>query len=361
MKLLHVFFSSVVNPRHRFLGTTKDIRGRTQYFEERGIDYEELILKVRKEKYFLRGLERISPEEFDVALIEGTYFPETVLFLRKNYPHLRILMRGINAEIYHWTHSAHAALFFDTFHRVLFDLKGGLKFGLSDILCAHRAHYILPIAAWETRFYWRFLATSRRVVTMPYFLPDSYLKSIPASRLKKPQCVCMMTTKAGRPFLVDAARNLYRLVNRLGKSDWNFCITGDFESERLPPCPRVEVKGVLENPLELLAESRAVALLSDYGFGFKTKLLEAICCGCMVLVTKKLYARLPRPVKKYCIIVDARSDQSFLEALDRCMEPFPGGDANTALRDEAYAALDTVLGIRSVEPVSGGGISDEKK
>lgn len=347
MRALHVFFSSVNKPQHRFLGTTKDIRGRTQYFASRGVEVQELILKVREEKYFSSGLARVDLSNFDVVVVEGTYFPATVRKIKESHPQTRVLMRGINAEILHWLHSAEAALRFDTWKRVLFDLKGTIDFGSKDILCARRADHILAIADWETRHYWSALSPRARVTTVPYFLPEGYLDDIPAARTRELRCVCMMTTKANRPFLVDAARNFYRLVNRLkeARPEWSFAITGDFHRDRLPPCPRVEVKGFLENPLELLAESRAVALLSDYGFGFKTKLLEAICCGCRVLVTRGLHDRLPGAVKPWSIVVDPTSVESFEEALAEARTPLPAGDPNAELRKENFEALDGILGL----------------
>ncbi|MBI4605409.1 MAG: glycosyltransferase [Planctomycetes bacterium] len=354
MKLLHVIFSSVVKPQDRFLGTTKDVRGHTQYLRERGIEHEELVLPVRKERCFREALEKLDPSRFDVVLTEGTYYPSVVRDLKRRHPRLRILMRGINAELLHWLHSAHAALRFDNLRRVLFDLYGAAAFGLADLRCGWHADCVLSICEWEARRYWRWATTRARVVNVPYFLPDEYLRDIPQVHEKVPRLVCMMTTKADRPFLVDAARSLYRLVGALdgGEPEWSFSITGDFKGERLPPCPRVKVEGFLENPLELLAASRAVALLSDYGFGFKTKLLEALACGCRLLVTRKLFSRLPPPVQRYSIVVDPRSVGSFREALARCKSPFPQGDPNRELRQEAYAALDGLLGAQA--PASEG-------
>src|SRR5437867_2000021 len=176
MKILHVFFSSVIKPQHKFLGTTKDIRGRTQYFLERGIDCEELILKIRKEKFFLRGIKDFNLSKFDAVMVEGMYYPITLRQIKKSHPSLRVLMRAINAELLHWLHSALAAALFDSPKRVLLDIKGAVKFGLSDIRCARLTDYVLPIAEWETQRYWSWLAPKERLITMPYFLPDSYLK-----------------------------------------------------------------------------------------------------------------------------------------------------------------------------------------
>jgi len=347
MRVLHVFFSSVINPQHKFLGTTKDIRGHTQYFVERGIHCEELILKVRKEKYFLEGLQGADLSRFDAVFVEGTYYPKTLRHITERYPKVKLILRGINAELFHWIHSAHAALLYDTWKRVIFDLKGSAWFGLSDFRCARLADFILPISAWEAEHYWRHFVPRDRVIAVPYFLPDSYLKDIPPVKEKKRGCVCMMTTKAGRPFLLDAAKNLFQLVEGLGGAEagWRFFVTGDFDPKRLKPPDRVTVTGFLENPLELLAESRAVALLSDYGFGFKTKLLEAICCGCRLLVTKNLYRRLPPQVQRHSILVNVYSTDSFREALARCLEPPPEDDANASLRAEAFEALDKVFGL----------------
>ena len=149
MRALHVFFSSVNEPQHKFLGTTKDIRGRTQYFKRRGVEYQELILKVREEKYFLNGLKQVDLRQFDVAMIEGTYFPRSLAAIKKVNPGLKVLLRAINAEILHWLHSAEAALRFDTWKRVLFDLKSTINFGLKDIRCARSADYILSIAEFQ--------------------------------------------------------------------------------------------------------------------------------------------------------------------------------------------------------------------
>jgi GDP-D-mannose dehydratase len=99
----------------------------------------------------------------------------------------------------------------------------------------------------------------------------------------------------------------------------------------------------LDTPFDLLAESRAIAILSDYGMGFKTKILEAIYYKCYVLVTNKLYRRLPIEVKPYCIVVDTDSSISFRDAMERCLQPYPDGNPNEALRSQAFTALDELV------------------
>jgi hypothetical protein len=70
---------------------------------------------------------------------------------------------------------------------------------------------------------------------------------------------------------------------------------------------RIQLTGVLDSPYGILTESRAVALLSDYGFGFKTKFLESIMSRCYVLVTKGMHKRIPPKVRQFCFVVDVKS------------------------------------------------------
>jgi len=82
--------------------------------------------------------------------------------------------------------------------------------------------------------------------------------------------------------------------------------------------------------------------LSDYGYGFKTKILEAILTRTYVLITPRLRARIPTSLHRYCITVDP-SPSSFAAALDSAMAPFPESDVNQRMRDEAFATLDAAL------------------
>jgi hypothetical protein len=86
-----------------------------------------------------------------------------------------------------------------------------------------------------------------------------------------------------------------------------------------------------------------MALLSPYGFGFKTKLLEAIMAGAFVILPWNLYRRLPRLLHKFCIPIDHRSESDFIHALQQCDRPFPEGNPNEELRRIAFAQMDSIL------------------
>lgn len=346
MKVLHVVPDSVANPRHLFLGNTKDIRSRTEYFKVRDIPFDEILAERRFDALVLRKLQGLDLGQYATAFFEYPIYPASLRFLRQHFPQMQLLTRSHHADFYHWLHYALARVLLHDTKKALEALGDSLIRLRLDHLCARRSDHILSITQWEKDNYWRYLTDVSKVMTVPYFLPNSYAQSIPPSVQKKPQCVCLMsTTKGTLPFLLDAAKRFTRLVESLGQqcSEWSFFVTGDFPANMLTLPERVTCTGFLDTPFGILAESRAIALLSDFGFGFKTKLLDAIHCKCYVLVTGKLYRRLPAEVQPYCIVVDPNSVGSFADALEGCKHPYPDGNPNDVLRSQAFAALDELL------------------
>jgi hypothetical protein len=120
-------------------------------------------------------------------------------------------------------------------------------------------------------------------------------------------------------------------------------VTGDLSNIQFLVPERIRQAGFVNTPFPVLAESRAMALLSNYGFGFKTKLLDAIMMDCYALVPQMLFNRLPPEIKAFCIVVNPNSLQSLMDALLRSSLPFPKGDLNGQLKKRAYSVLDELL------------------
>ena len=157
---------------------------------------------------------------------------------------------------------------------------------------------------------------------------------------------------SGLAFPLDAAQGFSRCVRSLGSTSWRFALTGSTRvadrwkavtETHVRVDERIERLGYLEDPFELLGRARAVALLSDLGFGFKTKILDAIESGCWVLTTRRLRRRLPEEVRPWCLEVDPDCGHSFRAALDRALQPVPGGQPNAELRKRAFQVLDDVM------------------
>lgn len=353
MQILHILPHSITKPHHHYLGSTKDIRGRTEYFMSRGFRIAELVVERRSDDFLIEKFKSLQFDQYDMVFFELAIYPGAIKYLKQTVPHLARVVRPINAEFYHQLHLIRAQQFNLKSLSGLNHTQLGVRTALwrlrIDIACAWAAHSVFSITEWERTKYWAYLAPGRDLYTVPYFLPHIYADPLPP-RVKLSVCICLMTTSQNIGlFNMDAGRNFVNLVNTLGSdcSEWRFEITGHIQPEQLATSTRIDFTGYVEHPYQLLAQSKAMALLSDYGYGFKTKILDAIQNRCYVLVTQNLYGRLPEEVKPYCIVVDIKSIKSFKDALARCNEPFPAGDPNELLRERAYSAMDKAFFVKT--------------
>jgi hypothetical protein len=349
-KILHAVPDSVSIQSKIYLGSTKDIRGRTEYFKARHVSFDELLVKDRSDSYLLEMAKQMDLSQYRAIIFELALYPETMKYIRKYFPGIKIITRSINADFYHWLHYFWASRKYSVTPKK--KIKGNLQYLRIafdrlklDLICSRLSDYMLSIVDWEKENYWKFLVSPNKIRTLPYFLPKIYeIDSVGTN--KKEQCVCLMSTTAGTiPVLQDALMNFNHLVGRLGTSnpEWSFFVTGDMSRMKITYSPRIALTGFLQSPFPLLMESRGMALLSNFGFGFKTKILDAVQAGCYVFVPEKLYNRLPKEVKPFCVVVDLDSVESFKHALEYTKLPFPDGDPNASLRERAFSVLDELL------------------
>lgn len=339
-KVLHIIPISAANERLRFLGSTKDFRCRTHYFQARGIEYLELLVQ-RRTLDIIRRVARLNLPTFDTIILDiPKAYPLVLRYLRIVAPHAQLLFRSHNAEFPHrleWMRASHGAV--PKLRCAGHALTGLVK----DILSLRYADYVLPICDADARQYWCRLGDQKKILNLPFFLTPEFTPIPCFPFQKKNFCVCITSVQIN-PLVLDAARNFIHFVRNLGNRhpEWRFSLTGNVEELNGIP-PRVESTGILSSPYDILQQAKAVAILSDYGRGFKTKILEAIAANAYVLMTPKLYARQPEPVRPYCVPVAHGDQAAFERALEHCLEPFPGGDPNKVLRDEAFRALDRNL------------------
>ena len=345
IKILHVLPDSAIDPVQKFLGSTKDLRGRTEYFRARGFGSEEIVVPHRKDSELKRLLKSKDISAFQAIFVELPIYPSTLRYLRHSHPELRVFVRSINAEFYHDWHYVISGFkhghWKNAFRYVFFSWRRLYW----DFVCAHEAEHLFCITEWEEKNYWHYIAGRKKPVTLPYYLPSEYVSNV-MHLPKSDSCVCLLST-IPNSFLVDAAENFINAVAGLGTDlpNWDFHLTGADSLMPRNPTARVKSAGHLDTPYDILAKSRAIAILSDYGFGIKTKILDAILHKCFVLVTSGLYGRLPDVIKPCCIVVNLEYPDAFRRALDGCLRPFPNVDVNSLLRRQAFAALDAVFGI----------------
>lgn len=342
-RVLFIVPESACEPALRFHGSTKDIRGRTEYFAERGLDVEELVTG-RSETEILEALHRRPLREYGGIFIDipGNSYPGVFRFLRAKVPDTVLIFRSHNAEFLHrwdWMRASRRLR-----EKVRY-LRRGLVNGLKDVLTSYYVDRVLAISDHDADRYWRRFAPRNKTMCAPYFIPAEYCEPPESSVEKELRCVALGST-ARTPMIDEASTRFLRLVGDLADRapDWTFSLTGEVDPAWEIP-PRVEAVGLLDSPFEELHRSRVMALLSDRGRGFKTKILDAYFARAYVLMTPKIHRRLPEEVRPICIPVRARSVEDLLAALDRCREPYPDVPINDLLRDRAFRVLDEAFGI----------------
>lgn len=342
MQVLHVFKKSYADPKHHYLGSVKDIRSRTEFFKERGHDCDELLVSF-KTNYAqdLRKLPQYRWWRYDVVLLEATYSPGALRYIRSVAPRCALLVRSHNAELLHRWHWALA----NGFRRSSIDyLIQAFLNGRMDLLSGRSSDCILSIDRWETCRYWHRLLPARKTVWIPFFLPEDYRVELNSDEAKENICV-HFGASLENPLIADATLNFARMVDRVAPRlrSWSFVATGACADRNKCGSNAIQWTGLLDNPYGPLKRAKAMALLSPYGFGFKTKILEAVTAKAFVILPHALFRRLPKQLLPYCIPIDHRSDTEFIHALRCCERPFPEGNPNEELRRIAFEHMDSIL------------------
>ena len=351
--VLHVVPDSVLNTRKALVGSTKDVRGRTEYFQTRGVEYREYVSLERSDARLAADLRAADLSGCGAVFIEYETYIESLRYLRDAHPHIVRIVRSFSANLLHHLDNLIGRTTMKDGPGAAAAVNEGLVRFQQDSLCAQLADVILPITEWEAHHYWGQLTASEHVIVAPYFLPRAYEVASPGGDPRK-LCVCFMgANHQVTPLLHDLARNAIDLVNASGEAlaDWEFHLTGTIKPEGvLGALGRFRPTGFLPSPFELLREARVVAIISDLGMGFKTKIVEAIMAGCWVIVTHDVWARLPDAVRPWCKAIHADSPEEFEQAIRQCEAPPPPGSPNEQLREAAFRAYDAVFARHDLGP-----------
>ena len=248
--------------------------------------------------------------------------------------------KPINGFEYHRLHYALGSLRYASIFKAVDWLAESIKKYREDKLCSHHADLVLSITDWESRFYWTKFVAPAKILTTPFYLTDFYLQQIASrTRLKSNICVCLMSTFIG-PFLYDALNHFQKQVKWSGPKlpEWDFIVTGKIRKKWRRRQKSISYSGLVDSPLDILCEAKAMCILSNLGYGFKTKILESIMCGCYVVIPRKLYNRLPETVQPFCKVVDLSDRHSFQQALHAAHDPLPPADPNEHLKKQAHAS-----------------------
>jgi len=344
-RLLHIYPGSP-SPRHAQSGGGKGIKIFNSFFEDNSVPVDSIMLQTKSDWELLKILRKEGIEKYSHVLIHYPMFIFSVLYLKVKYPNLIIVVRSHNAEFPHWLHHAYLECKAHNFKRSLKCLFVSMRNGLGELVMARCAHFILSITEWETTNYWMKIAHPDKVLYTPYFLSDGLVVKEDFKTVKVKRCVCLMAPSHSS-FMYNAAENFIASVtDYTGCDDWVFCITGDKKNVPHSLSPNIQKVGFVDDVEKFLKCSVAIAILTEYGFGFKTKILEAARAGCWSLVPAKTMQFIPEAVKCFCISVDIGCKKSFDAALSQSLSSTPSFvSVNDHLKNCVKKSLVNSLGL----------------
>lgn len=347
-RVLHIVPFTYYEKGCEFLGSAKDIDGRQQYLWQCGAPFDTFR--------HLKNRRRLSDElsffhlpDYTHVIVDLSKSWDELAYLKRRWPKAKLIVRSHNPEVAHRIDYVRAT-------RRINSTRGERQSSLinlgvyfkRELGVVRHADAILHIETENTAWYWRALGFRGELLVTPYYTTDYYLRPSQNNSLRRKQVVCLASSHPG-PLIAEMVSNFHRAVKGLDGEhrDYAFCATGDMPSAIRPEdlSDRVLHLGLVEDVLSLLAGTFAVAVTSDLGRGFKTKILESIMCGAWVIVAPGLMKRMPEVLKPYCAVLDpAKPDQGLACALDELSgREWPKGDPNAVLREEAYRALDSAI------------------
>lgn len=282
------------------------------------------------------------PREVTDFYIEYSFFPELLVRLRAHFPDARVHVRTVNAE---------ALQYFVRQRRRSVDvLRPGLWKGTARILwrdmrSRQLAHSLAGINEWDDKYYWRLLPGKSKVDWVPYYSPWPMLRpqvAVGSWADREPTVVSF-----GGNFDPSGEanfRNFDRLATGfadLSQEHWSFVLTWWSQwHDRVPEVsPNVTIVRNLEEPWDLLCKVRALAVLTPYGYGFKTSIVDGLAAGCHVIVHPRLAPRVPNEIRALCLIGDPAVPEDVKRLTKALVEPPAPHNLNDQLAERALAQM----------------------
>ncbi len=348
VRVLHIVPFTYFEKEYEFLGSCKDIDGRQQYLKQCGAPFD--TFSHLKDRYkLIDEFSFFDLPDYTHVIVDLSKSAEELSSIRKKWPNAKLIIRSHNPEV------SHRLDYFRAEQR-LESVKGSRWAALSNVSLFYKrergvvkyADTILHIETQNTVGYWRTLGFRGEVFTTPYYTTNRYLDATHECSQRNKQIVCLASSHPG-PLIAEMVANFHCIVEAMDGRlpEFSFYATGDLPKRirQRDISSRVRHLGVVDDVLALLNQTFAVAVTSDLGRGFKTKILEAIVCGAWVIVTPGLMKRMPDVLKPYCAVLDMENPGDSLTRIidDLFAREWPTGDPNAVLREESYRALDAAI------------------
>jgi hypothetical protein len=284
--------------------------------------------------------------ESTAVLAEYSWWPEFAELLRRKYPKIRICVRTHNIEPYQRFLSARKGDWRDYFRPRLWSRS--LKALRSDVRCKQLADSLLSISEWDDAHYWRWLPGKARLKYLPYFSPWPYLRPEvqPQPWDRRQRAIVSM----GGNFDVSGIANFtnFEVVAAKGEkilgADWSFVLTWWSQWHKQTPQvkPPVVIERSCQEPWDLLCGVRGLAVLTPYGTGLKTTIIDGLAAGCRVIVHPRLFKRLSPQIQELVCVCDPGRDADIAMVAEYLQTPPRNRHINEQLRESAVSCLNSL-------------------
>jgi hypothetical protein len=321
--IVHIIPRSVF--ANTYQGSYKDTISRVRFLEGAGVDYRQVRVDADDPDSVLGALEGMdcAPR----VLVEYSHYPLILQALRRRWPRAFIAVRAHNIEpLQHLDNHGWWPK-----RGPFWVLYGMWRLLLQDIRCKRLADVILSISDWENRVYWERLPGRVRAECLPYVCPEHLAPREPLPFEQRRLIACLPTSQRNRKSW-DLVTRFIRFAEamRAAGADYDFVITGDLGSWRLPPSTAVTYAGFVDDLPSFLGRCRAVAMLSPLGYGFKTTIGDALAAGARVIAHPRLLRRCPTAMQGHLLSLDTDNG----EPVPACLAALRSPPAATALHGE---------------------------
>jgi hypothetical protein len=334
---------SFINVKEYGAGNWKAVEANRIALRRTGLPCNELEFDPKNPDSLVRHI----PQDVRHLLLEYSWWPDLMARLKGNNPHLKIHVRTHNAEAYQHYHRAREGRKRDCVNLRLWSKF--LQLAWRDIRAKWTADTLLGISEWDDEHYWKLFPGGGRVRYLPYYSPWPFLRTqvaVPPWRLRKP----VMISMGGNfdPSGMANVRNYDKLAQKLSRTmseNWSHLLTWWSQwNQKVPKVSNhIEILRECLEPWDLLCQARALAVLTPFGFGFKTTVVDGLAAGCHVIVHPKIAARLPHQVRRLCIVCDPDLDNDVEMTAEILSTPPEEHDLNRQLSDKDVDIFRSLL------------------
>lgn len=405
LPVLHITSKKVSNKKFFYLGSSKDINSRIEYFDKQNFLVDRIEVNMNFNDIRKR-VKYVNPKNYSNIIIEHS--PSLLIQFYLFFKLGKIIYRSHNAEFFHRFHIFKCNLnhFFSgiLFGNKKISIKGlivifyvtfivypshVLRFFLRDLLTSFLAKKILTNCEWETNNYWNFFSKKKAITATPY-LSGKYIKHLKdVDKIKHEKIITISGSSHPNPISVDQifqiANKLPKIKEKMGQSfdQIKFIVTGTIPNGVLKILKKKKIneyknffiyidkklimnfikrESILDEVLNseplksfnllceknyesyysLLGKSSASMFFSDKGFGFKNKSLEAFYSKNKLILPKNLSKRFPIHLKK--IIHEYESIDEIVNILnDLDIKDYTNIDINNEIRRDSFESYDKVF------------------